>query len=259
MKFRILSDLHLDLNNDAPYKLPNDDIFTLIAGDISSNQNQAIKWIKDNVKRGAFVEGNHILYSDDGATLQDRQNTLRHAFDSGDVYFLENDRVMFPECNIIGATLWTDMRGEHGTDNLEANYTIAGNYMNDYRWAGFTDECSGKDREFRPDDARYMHLQSLEYIRKQVEPEKPCVILTHHAPSFRSCSDKYGRLVDFCYASTLDGFIREHDNIKLWVHGHVHEFQDYMIGGCRVICNPRGYVSYGQQTGFKDELIVDVS
>jgi len=27
----------------------------------------------------------------------------------------------------------------------------------------------------------------------------------------------------------------------LWVHGHTHSSHDYRVGGCRVVCNPRGY------------------
>ena len=30
----------------------------------------------------------------------------------------------------------------------------------------------------------------------------------------------------------------------MWTHGHTHEDFDYMIGGCRVVCNPRGYSGY---------------
>jgi hypothetical protein len=28
---------------------------------------------------------------------------------------------------------------------------------------------------------------------------------------------------------------------SLWVHGHTHTSFDYRLGGCRVLCNPRGY------------------
>jgi predicted phosphodiesterase len=35
-------------------------------------------------------------------------------------------------------------------------------------------------------------------------------------------------------------------------HGHTHNFFDYQIGDCRVICNP------GQDTGFNPNLILDI-
>jgi Icc-related predicted phosphoesterase len=27
----------------------------------------------------------------------------------------------------------------------------------------------------------------------------------------------------------------------LWIHGHIHTSSDYVIGGTRVVANPRGY------------------
>ena len=43
------------------------------------------------------------------------------------------------------------------------------------------------------------------------------------------------------YASDLSDFILDQENIKYWVHGHMHDPFDYEIGQCRVVCNPRGY------------------
>ena len=46
------------------------------------------------------------------------------------------------------------------------------------------------------------------------------------------------------YFSRLSDFILDHPQIKTWVHGHVHNFTDYMIGDTHVLANPRGYVGY---------------
>ena len=46
------------------------------------------------------------------------------------------------------------------------------------------------------------------------------------------------------YSSSLDEFIMDHPQIKLWTHGHTHEPFDYMIGETRIFCNPRGYIGY---------------
>jgi predicted phosphodiesterase len=50
--------------------------------------------------------------------------------------------------------------------------------------------------------------------------------------------------------------IMNHPQIKYWVHGHTHTPFDYMIEGCRVICNPCGYP--GQDTGFNDQLYLRI-
>ena len=47
--------------------------------------------------------------------------------------------------------------------------------------------------------------------------------------------------MNYYFASDLDNFILDNQNIKLWIHGHVHDPFDYKIGETRVVCNPLGY------------------
>jgi len=51
-------------------------------------------------------------------------------------------------------------------------------------------------------------------------------------------------LMNGAYSSSLDDFIVDHPQIKLWTHGHTHEDFDYMVGSTRIVCNPRGYDGY---------------
>jgi hypothetical protein len=57
------------------------------------------------------------------------------------------------------------------------------------------------------------------------------------------------------YASDLSEFILDHENIKFWTHGHMHDPSDYEIGQCRVICNPRGYRGYETQANIFDPTV----
>lgn len=75
MKLRILSDLHLDINDNVPFSLANKDVFTIICGDISGNPRQTIEWINNNIKQGVFIEGNHIGY-DSEHSIQYIENFL---------------------------------------------------------------------------------------------------------------------------------------------------------------------------------------
>lgn len=75
MKIRILSDLHLDINQKIPFLLEDKEIFTVLCGDISGNPEQTIEWINQNIKQGVFVEGNHIGY-DSQHSIQYIENLL---------------------------------------------------------------------------------------------------------------------------------------------------------------------------------------
>ena len=47
-------------------------------------------------------------------------------------------------------------------------------------------------------------------------------------------------------------------NVKLWVHGHMHNSLDYVERNTRVVCNPRGYVPFEPNPDFNPSLVVDV-
>ena len=72
------------------------------------------------------------------------------------------------------------------------------------------------------------------------------VVVGHHAPSKTSTHPRYKKevMMNGGYSSSLDAFIMDHPQIKLWTHGHTHEDFDYMVGSTRIVCNPRGYIHY---------------
>ena len=92
------------------------------------------------------------------------------------------------------------------------------------------------------------HKAMIEYIRTVIEGkfDEKFVVVGHHAPSRQSTHPRYQHdaLMNGAYSSSLDEFILDHPQIKLWTHGHTHEDFDYMIGTTRVFCNPRGYINY---------------
>ena len=61
MQIRVLSDIHIDINENYPIPEFEDDVFTIVAGDISGDPVVSSYWIEDNIKHGVFVHGNHDL------------------------------------------------------------------------------------------------------------------------------------------------------------------------------------------------------
>ena len=53
--------------------------------------------------------------------------------------------------------------------------------------------------------------------------------------------------------------ILDNPQIKYWSHGHTHESMDYMIGDCRVVCNPKGYHPTEVNPDFDPNFAVDTS
>lgn len=244
-----MSDLHIDVNNKYPLQLPQKDrgVFTILAGDVAGETDIAVQWIKDNCPYGVYVAGNHLVYNNYGLTIQKLKQSLKNDFPKTcTMNFLDNDYIEIPEENliIIGATLYTNFHLDGMKQIL--GMKIAKRFLNDFRWGTYQTD-NGTVVGLKPEHYLKMFEESIAYITKICEdnPDKKIIIVSHHAPSNQSIAKRYERSdSNCCYASNLGGFIQMHPNIKAWIHGHVHNHFDYMIGGCRVLCNPRGYVHY---------------
>jgi hypothetical protein len=152
------------------------------------------------------------------------------------VHILEKDTLVMGDVVFLGCTLWTDFE-------LFGNPRVAGYYatqsMTDYRKI----RVSSDYRKLRSIDTAGIHHSSRWWLTGQLEQHRgeKIVVVTHHAPSKRSLPQGYeSDILNAAYASDLDEFV-ETSGACLWVHGHVHVDQDYLIGSTRIICNPRGY------------------
>ncbi len=260
MRLLIWSDLHVDVNAKAPFviadKLPPHDI-KIIAGDIGEHPDRSIEWIVAgnlNDTPVIVVGGNHEFYRDH--IDRGRAKALAVAAQHPNIHILQDSHVDIDGVRFIGATLWTDylLNGQPG---FEAAYLTAGASMNDHRLIRAGQEF----RKFSTKDARLEHDASRAYIEGMLAQPAPRetkrVVVTHHAPSIKSIDhERFGNdTLNAAYASHLDHLV---DQADLWVHGHIHKSSDYRIGNGRVICNPRGYVAYGENSGFNPDLVVEV-
>ena len=221
-----------------------------------------------------LIVGNHEHYHGD---FQKTIPILRARFkDLANVHILDQSQVVIDNVTFIGGTLWTDMNKEDPLTMLH----IKG-MMNDFRTVyngtmqrrvplykvdedgkyvvnektGFYIEDGFKFKDepakFTPADAVKYHKDMIEYIRLVIEGkfDQKFVVVGHHTPSRLSTHEMYKgeTLMNGGYSSSLDEFILDHPQIKLWTHGHTHHEFDYMIGSTRIVCNPRGYINYEAQ------------
>lgn len=298
-KFRVVSDLHLDINEHHPIKL-DDDIFTVICGDTSGYPRMSIDWIKKNVTRGVGVSGNHLPYNDYGKTIQELREELAEAFPlespftyldcETNVFSKEVDGILF-----IGTCMYTNMRVTHSqwNPNGDVSTNMRGSEwnMNDYRWGIKSIEWPfGKDntptiKHIKAQDYAdwfknaYNKIEdALDANEKSTSP-KPVVLITHHP-----------LIVDFAYhnwymenpdtiwspreynlasyVSDMMPWLRRHSSIKCYCCGHVHAVEKIWRSykakhddGTEflVVNNARGYVCRGHNADFNKDLFVNTS
>ena len=279
MKIKLVSDLHLEfsdinIQNDKDYDV------LILSGDIliindlhdhpeskySHLEIAALKFgqsrahlFRDFLKRCSFqfphvvyVAGNHEFYH--GEFHRGVEHLREECNKFPNIYFLERDIQFIDGVLFVGGTLWTDMnKGDPMT--LHA----IGDMMNDFRVIRNDEHGYTK---LRPAHAMDRYRKTVEYIKKMVDVngDRKCVVVGHHAPSFQSIGEQYKHdtLMNGGYASDLSEFIMDRPQIKLWTHGHMHQTFDYMIGETRVVCNPRGYESHGEVSGWDPNILIEI-
>lgn len=282
MKITICSDLHLEFGDLDIHNTDQAEVLVL-AGDIcvakdlreldesqlpgfSNHRSERIHgFFQRACERWPsviYVMGNHEHYHGDFATtVQHIRECLGYL---ANLYILDKECAFIGGIRFVGGTLWTDM-------NQEDEHTLyqIRSYMNDFRVVKdsrqpvhFRDgdgNFQTRIGSFSPESSVEYHKEMLELIDEQCNLDwKQVVVVGHHAPSKLSTHPRYKDeiLVNGAYSSALDNFILDRPQIKLWVHGHTHEPFDYMLGGCRVVCNPRGYDGYeARADGFQPQTV----
>lgn len=152
-------------------------------------------------------------------------------------HLLQNEEIIVRGVRFIGATLWTDF---DLLGDVEAAMQLAGESNVDYRLIVHTG-----GEPLVPADTVALNRRSVDYLwRTATEPydDGKTVVITHHAPSIKSVPPMFRRdLNEAAYASNLDELVAAAD-ARVWVHGAQPVPVDYMLGGTRVIANPRGFL-----------------
>lgn len=271
MKINLVSDIHLEF---APMELPGGDVL-ILSGDIAEAKGilrdfhstrtepytpGALRYYDffwhecAKYNRVFYVMGNHEHYR---GRFDQTYDNLKSAMPPN-VTVLENEVVEHNGVMFMGATLWTNC---NNADSLTLYHLK--HMMNDYKVIQNHYKDKGLYHKLIPEYTFRVHFDTLQYFQLMLSEhrDKPFVIMTHHAPSFKSVPEQFAhdQLMNGGYASDLSEFILDNENIKVWTHGHMHDPVDYMIGDTRIVSNPRGYVGYERHStvfdaGFSFEI-----
>ena len=269
MKLQLLSDIHFESSPDfVPEPAPDADLLVL-AGDIGSYQRGSALTARGVPDFGLtpfarradgtgwpvpviYVPGNHEY---DALDFDEVHARLRETAERLGLIWLERETRVLDGVRFIGTTLWTDFdalapRGP--TASLTAQLTAR---EKAFRAANHYLRMAATTRAGVPFLAEEMREQALvcqDWLRAALATpyaDGPTVAITHFAPSLRSADPRYGLTpgtAGFCNA--LDELLPQAD---LWLHGHLHCALDYRAGRCRVVANPLGYASKGEQAAFQ--------
>lgn len=268
MKIQLASDLHLEHLEGVFPKYhginPTSADVLILPGDIHRDIKAA--WLFADWKVPVlYVQGNHEHYDRDiiqscaaahnligpGAVVHNYEN--EHLWTSSPtVRLLEETEYVQDNVRFLGCTLWTDYAlihpdlvkrcMEHAEMNIKDHHVIR----------------VGRD-PFTSRHARTRHEHNLTWLATKLsEPfDGKTVVITHHGPHYKSTHPRYaGNFLNPAFVSNLEAFILQYQP-HLWVHGHVHDSFDYMVGNTRVVANPRGYALNGRNVKYPSELLFE--
>ena len=271
MKIAVASDLHVEfgdiiLNNDG-----NADLLVL-AGDIIMMKDldkesergdrcrNFFKRVSFQFPQTLYVMGNHEHYGGDFAKSKQRFLDFCTVHNITNIHLLDKGTYRINGYEFIGGTLWTDFNDMDSLTMFNAERA-----MNDYKGVKNTDDkVSWK---FLPKHALKDHCDMRGYLQTCMDNYKEAsrndnqiVVVTHHAPSTKSIHERYvsDALMNGNFASRMEEFILDNPQIRMWIHGHMHDDFDYEIGSTRVVCNPRGYVMYEERADVFELKYIDL-
>jgi hypothetical protein len=279
VKIQLLSDLHLESHPDYHARpAPGADL-TVLAGDIGSYQRGSrLPGADFGLERFSprahwpvpvlYVPGNHEY---DNLDFDETHARLRETCERLGIAWLEREAVQLGGVRFIGTTLWSDFDalalapGEPRTDTVK----LLKQRHKAYRAANFYLQKAATLRHGQlmlADGWRELALACQQWLREALgEPfDGTTVVVTHFAPSLRSADPRYGLVpgtAGFC--NSLDELLPLAD---FWLHGHLHCPSDYRVaapgrpgGQCRVLANPLGYASKGEQHAFREDFVFAVA
>lgn len=270
MKINVVSDLHLE---HGYQELPGGEVL-ILAGDICETRDfqrefhqtrltdripGSMKWVDffyhecSKYDKVFYVMGNHEHYhSRYDKTQDDLKNILPR-----NVKILEKEYEVYNGVLFLGTTLWTDCN-----NNDPVTLFTVKQFMNDFKLI----KNFYKDRnvyyKLTPEFTVAEHRRSRDYIKSVLAEyhTMPTIVITHHGPSTLSINEKYKRenTMNGAYVSDLSELILDNEQIRFWIHGHLHDAVDYEIGKTRVVSNPRGYHGYEDTSRFLPNFTIEI-
>lgn len=239
VKLAVFSDLHTDFHADQGRSLiaslNKDADIAIIAGDVAAfyDFEKTLVALCSEYPEVIYVVGNHEFYHSLG--MDQVYNILRDLEAKLDNFtWLHNKRVKLCGLHFVGATLWFK--------RLVAAQ-INKRYLNDFRYIPNCDPLAFDEYDYTEG-----------WFNLVIQPGD--IVVTHHAPSYKSVNHKFaGSQINCFFANRMDTMIQNKEP-RLWIHGHMHDPCDYMIGKTRILCNPFGYP--GENSMFNDNMIVEI-
>ncbi len=253
MKIQYCSDLHLELSANysflkrKPIK-PLGDIL-ILAGDIIYLEERFFihnffDYCSANFDATYMICGNHEFYNGSDVSLYQKPicNNIRK-----NVFIVNNIQIPIKDVNFVFSTLWSKI-------DYKNSWEIK-NRLNDFYKIKYQNEILSIDKY------NELFKNSYGFINKAIRNNKfkKTVVVTHHAPSILCIAQEHkNSSLNDAFVVDLSKFIYN-NNIDYWIYGHTHRnVAEVEINGTKIVTNQLGYVQMDEQSGFKNNAVIEL-
>ena len=236
-----VSDLHLEhfrtedkkkLAESAASCIPDTEVLVL-AGDIGWPGTEAwtsfLSICAAKHKLVVYVLGNHELWSKKdctGRTWTPEEIEFRCA--QLNIVVLNNSSIKYKNVTFIGSTLWTPLLSVEGVPLTQSQVSDINDFKN---ISGFNSVKDWRRRFQKSMESLLTELEFLKNKKQETGQDVPCIIVTHHAPSFQCISSVFhGDIINGCYASNVLESVFDLSFVKAWIFGHTHKTMRRAVG-----------------------------
>ena len=265
-----MSDLHLETQPGFRPRPASGAQLLVLAGDIGSYQRGSRLADSDfGLARFSprdawpcpvlYVPGNHEYDNLDFDATHER---LRETCDRLGITWLEREVLVMGGVRFIGTTLWANFDALLTPEDFAVPARMSRQRARAFRAANYYLQKAAATRHgqlWLAEGWREQALVCEAWLREALAApfDGVTAVVTHFAPSLRSADPRYGLTpgtAGFC--NSMDELLAR---AQWWFHGHLHCQQDYVEQGCRVVANTLGYAAKGEQDGFREELVMQLT
>lgn len=236
MKLQLYSDIHAEFGHDFVPEWDAASEVLLLAGDIHiCRKLEAFESFLAKLKGWKqiyIIMGNHEAY---GELYQQAVSDMQYTCAKLGIHFLNDDLVNLGGNKwLFGGTMWTNL-----SNPLVANQVQVS--LNDYYKIKWFDGTNYFKLNTRITTQMFFKFKErLNNALHELPKDAEVIVMSHMAPHINSSLGCYkANALTPAYFTDMSEFFG--DQVKYWVHGHMHNSSDYTVNGTRVLANPYGY------------------
>lgn len=266
------SDLHTELGDGIDHlqslwnfvKFPKHTYYLALLGDIGNPLNKYLKKFLEKIspmyEKIFYIPGNHEYYNDNWikyTRTEMYQKLVEIVNEFPNIILMNNNTFELDEFKIIGTTLWTKVPS-HARRNVKQQ-------INDYRCIGSDiDKGTYAKYPITIDETNTWNKESVEWLKNELITDKPCIVLTHHAPLYNNrISGNYTSRPEFTSSNICSAFQNDlsliiKTPIRVWLYGHTHHSSIFEYNNVIIATNQLGYSCEGSLISFDPYAFINL-